>query len=163
MIIHFNKLRRGDDGRMTFTLIENMDGLDYGGERLDFEGPVVINGSIEQDGELLYVTGEVRAEVVLRCSRCLGTVRHSLRTGFSQEYSEAGLGEEVLPFKGDSIDLREPVMESILLELPVKALCGEECKGLCPICGADRNVKECGCSVQEMDPRMQQLKKLLEQ
>ncbi|HZX46152.1 MAG TPA: YceD family protein [Clostridia bacterium] len=163
MIIHVNRLRRGDDGRMTFTLKEYMEGLDYGGERLDFESPVVVNGSIERDGELLYVTGEVRAEVVLQCSRCLGTVRHPLRTGFSQQYSEAGPGEEVLPVKGDSIDLREPVVESILLELPVKVLCSEECKGLCPICGADRNVKECGCSFHESDPRMQQLKRLLEQ
>ncbi len=69
----------------------------------------------------------------------------------------------MLPLKGDSIDLREPVMESILLELPVKVLCSEECKGLCPICGADRNVEECSCSIHEVDPRMQQLKRLLEQ
>ncbi|MGI6697933.1 MAG: hypothetical protein GXY97_01700 [Clostridiales bacterium] len=163
MIIHVNRLRRGDDGRMTFSLKEDMEGLDYRGERLDFESPVAVNGSIERDGDLLYVTGEVRTEVVLQCSRCLRTIRHPLRTGFSQQYSEAGPGEEVLPVKGDSIDLREPVMESILLELPVKVLCSEECKGLCPICGADRNVEECGCSINEIDPRMQQLKRLLEQ
>ena len=128
-----------------------------------FNSPVVIDGSIEQDGDTLMVTGEVRTEVILQCSRCLGTVKHPLHSGFSQEYSETGQGEDVMPVKGDSIDLRKPVIESILLELPVKVLCREECKGLCPVCGTDRNMKECGCTSHEIDPRMLQLRKILEQ
>lgn len=163
MIIYVNRLKWEGGGRMPFSLTEEMEGMDYRGERVDFDGPIVVSGYIERDGDMILVTGEVQTGVILRCSRCLGVVKFPIRTDFSQEYSEAGEEEEVLPVKGDRIDLRKPVMESILLDLPIKALCSEECKGLCPICGTDRNEKDCGCSIEDIDPRMQQLKKLLEQ
>ena len=163
MVLYVNRLRRDESGRMPFSLVEKLEGLDCGGERVDFDGPVVVTGSVERDGTIILVEGEVRAEVILKCSRCLGTVKHPLRAGFCQEYSETGKGEEVLPVKDDRIDLKGPVTESILLGLPIKVLCREDCKGLCPVCGSDRNVKECSCSCEDVDPRMQQLKKLLEQ
>ncbi|MGI6703134.1 MAG: YceD family protein [Clostridia bacterium] len=163
MIVYVNRLKSDGSGRMPFELAEDIIAMDHGGERVDFSGPVQIKGSVDRDGDLIIVTGEVQTEAILQCSRCLRTVRHSLRAAFKQEYSETGDGEDVLPAKVDRIDLEIPVRESILLELPVKVLCTEECRGLCPVCGADRNEGECGCKHEEIDPRMQRLKELLEE
>ena len=58
-------------------------------------------------------------------------------------------------------DIFPRVHESVLLELPIRFLCREDCKGLCSVCGADLNEKDCGCPEKEPDPRWQGLKKLL--
>lgn len=163
MIVYVNRLKSDVSGRVPFGLTEDIKEIDLGGERVDFSGPVKITGSVEWDGVSFLVTGEVQTEVILECSRCLRTVRYPLRTAFKQKYSETGDGEDVLSARGDRIDLNIPVRESILLELPVKVLCREECKGLCPLCGADRNEGECDCSNEDIDPRMQRLKELLEE
>ena len=57
------------------------------------------------------------------------------------------------PFEGDEIDLGELFREQILLAIPMTPLCREECKGLCPVCGADLNAGECSCERGEIDPR----------
>ncbi len=56
-------------------------------------------------------------------------------------------------YEGDAVDLDELVREQILLALPTRTLCREECKGLCPECGANLNAGECDCAQKEIDPR----------
>jgi DUF177 domain-containing protein len=56
-------------------------------------------------------------------------------------------------FDGETIDLDELVREQVLLAMPPRMLCAEECKGLCPVCGEDRNSQECACETKEIDPR----------
>ena len=60
----------------------------------------------------------------------------------------------------ETIDIDELVREQVLLAVPERSLCQEDCKGLCPTCGADRNLKECGCESVEADPRWAALKNL---
>jgi len=163
MIIYVNKLKCDSQGHMLFQLAPSIDHLDYRGESLSFSSPVVITGSVEQNEDYYMVTGKIKTEVILECSRCLSSVRYPIKTGFKQKYSEVAEEEETLPANGDKIDLGKPVIESILLELPIKVLCKEECKGLCPECGLDRNDVECNCTHDQIDPRMLELKKLLEE
>jgi uncharacterized protein len=72
------------------------------------------------------------------------------------------LPEEPIPFSGDDLDLTAPVRESLLLELPMKPVCREDCVGLCPVCGANLNLERCGCRAETADPRLVSLKRLLE-
>jgi uncharacterized protein len=64
-------------------------------------------------------------------------------------------------FDGDAIDIDELVVEQLLLALPSRILCQEDCKGLCPVCGNNRNLKECSCESAEVDPRWGALKELV--
>jgi uncharacterized protein len=59
------------------------------------------------------------------------------------------------------LDLSFPAWEALILEIPMKPVCRDECRGLCPVCGADLNEKTCGCEAREADPRLLSLKKLL--
>ncbi len=161
MIIYIKNLKSDDSGYTSFELSENIKGIDSGGETINFSGPINVKGIIERNEGTFLIKGEVQAKVILQCSRCLRTVKYPLNTVFDQMYSETGDGEDVLLARGDRIELNKPVQESILLELPIKVLCKEECKGLCPICGVDRNVTQCDCKHERVDPRMQKLKKLL--
>jgi len=70
--------------------------------------------------------------------------------------------EAPLPLVGDEVDLTLPAWEALVLELPMKPVCREDCRGLCPVCGTNLNERECGCRVEEADPRLEALKKLLE-
>jgi uncharacterized protein len=70
--------------------------------------------------------------------------------------------EEPLPFVGQTIDLTAPAWGALVLELPMKPVCSERCRGLCPVCGTDLNRETCTCRVEEVDPRLSPLKRLLE-
>jgi uncharacterized protein len=63
-------------------------------------------------------------------------------------------------FDGEAIDVDEIVKEQILLAVPTRMLCREDCKGICPECGADKNTGECNCVTDEIDPRWAALKDL---
>ena len=70
--------------------------------------------------------------------------------------------EKLIVAENNSLDIDQIAEMALLLWLPAKQLCREDCKGLCPICGADRNEVDCGCDTRRVDPRLEGLKKLLE-
>jgi uncharacterized protein len=99
--------------------------------------------------------GTVSAPWVGVCRRCTTPVSGELRIPVRERFSDAGaLGpeDEMYPIEDDAIDLGPMVRDAIVLELPMAPLCREDCRGLCPQCGADRNEGECGC-VAPRDPR----------
>ena len=71
--------------------------------------------------------------------------------------------DEYLIAREKMLELDEPLTEAVILEFPMKNLCREDCKGLCPNCGQDLNEGSCTCSKMEMDPRMAGFAKLLEE
>ncbi|MDR1578878.1 MAG: DUF177 domain-containing protein [Synergistaceae bacterium] len=107
----------------------------------------------------------------LPCSRCLaetsiaieGEMRYlfTLRNAGGGDDSDGGL--DVIELDGFQAELNMSpyVWETLILNLPEGMLCREDCKGLCPICGADRNARDCGCAVDDSDPRLRVLKNLL--
>ena len=103
-------------------------------------------------GQAVLVVGKLSTPATLQCGRCLRTFDQPLRVGqfvFHQELQ----GE-------DFVDLTPQMREDIILELPQRALCDEECKGLCPSCGVDLNKKTCQCEVAHGDLRWQGLENL---
>lgn len=118
------------------------------------------------------VEGEIGAEVELECSRCLQPVAQSLKFPFRvsfvapENYSEAKETElrgddlEIAMLESNNVDVAELVREQILLNLPAQIYCAEDCKGLCPQCGANRNLINCQCEEKEIDPRWAALKNL---
>jgi uncharacterized protein len=100
----------------------------------------------------------------LECSRCLApypftvddpfTLVLSPRVAGSSDMPELSRDDlDVYPYDGDSIDVAPIAEERVQMSIPMKPLCREDCQGLCPRCGADRNLGPCGCAVQEPDPR----------
>ncbi|WP_027090927.1 YceD family protein [Cohnella thermotolerans] len=113
------------------------------------------------------VTGTIACKLQLRCSRCLDPVGEELNIPFretfrvvSKETSDLDDREEddFVPVHGERLELRPYVEEELLLHLPLAPLCREDCKGLCPECGENRNERECGCSNEKIDPRLASLK-----
>ncbi len=138
--------------------------LDEEGARLVSDAAV--EGSATRKGEQVRLRGTIKTEVELLCDRCAAPQRTPLAvefdTSFIPQEVEAGKQEnvELLPedlglsaYEGGAVDLDELVREQILLALPSRHLCGEDCKGLCQKCGANLNEGHCSCEQGETDPR----------
>ena len=133
---------------------------------------VVLNGEMfDRDGKV-HIDGTISTNISLDCTRCLEPVAQHLEFSFDDIFvdaehesddDEAELTVEELDESlviGGSIDLAEVVREQILLALPEQVFCNEDCKGLCPKCGGNRNLIDCNCDQQEIDPRWAALKNL---
>jgi uncharacterized protein len=123
------------------------------------------------DAEVI-VTGRFTADLNLQCSRCLRDFTRSLVIPVNVVYhpieeiaeERHALRDDEMDmgfYRGEEIDLQELVREQVLLTMQMKPLCAEDCKGICPNCGADLNAGECGCDIRKIDPRLEVLKKLL--
>jgi uncharacterized protein len=136
-------------------------------------GPVHLRGELQKEGSRVAFAGDIQVVAELSCSRCLELYARPLDLHFDLLYTaepekvekgesrvdEASITE--VHYDGARIDLDALLGEQILLGLPLKPLCREDCRGLCPQCGANRNAEACGCSVEpEVDPRFAALKKL---
>jgi uncharacterized protein len=131
------------------------------------------------DGTHAFAAGTFEAHLVVACSRCVGPVRIELHDKLHvtfmppgempQEDADAdgeGEGAEVreedvdtFPFDGERIDVEPVLREQFVLAVPFAPLCQDDCKGLCPQCGIDRNTGTCSCEAP-VDPRLAALKDL---
>jgi uncharacterized protein len=125
---------------------------------------------LTREGDDVLVTGDVRALVPLTCGRCLEefpvTVRAAVDARFAPrpaagENVELGADDLDLDFYDhDELNLATLVETETTLALPMKPLCREDCRGLCPVCGGNRNVTPCACESRAPDPRLAALKDL---
>jgi uncharacterized protein len=118
----------------------------------------------------LFFDGDVRGQAVATCGRCLERFWLEVTQEFSLVLTPATplTGDiELAPgdlrqsfYEGTQIDLAPLMYEQIMLALPTRPLCGEECLGLCPQCGSNRNTGQCACVVEAGDPRWSALRNL---
>lgn len=156
-----------------------VSGHAFDGDARDFalDGPASLAGRLSRgEGGAFRLKGSFLAHLRLHCVRCLKAFpmdcRESLDLLFLPQSAnvapegepERGLSDDELSvsfYREEKIDLGLMVREQILLALPMKPLCREECKGLCQRCGADRNESECRCVTDAFDARWEPLAGLL--
>jgi uncharacterized protein len=135
----------------------------------DLKGPPLVDGRAIRAGQDIRLRGEIKAGISAPCDRCLTEVTIPVEIPFDLFYAPAEPGDgqtgerelferdlDFALYENDQIDLDELVLEQLELSLPGRVLCREECRGLCPQCGADLNVEQCECKPQ-IDPRWQAL------
>ena len=135
-------------------------------------GNVVFVGDMSRDGTETRVRGRVTGEVEADCVRCLEAVAKSIDLEFEDIFVDAAdepadddiqLGEDELDVSlitDTAIDMADVVREQLILATTENVLCREDCKGLCPKCGGNRNLIDCKCEEKEVDPRWAALKNL---
>jgi uncharacterized protein len=142
-------------------------------ERLRLVDPPKVTGEIRQAERRVHLNGLVVARMQLECDRCLKFVELPVDSRFKLEYvtpedyqaqQAVELTEEDLDlsiYDGEVVDIDELVTEELLLTVPDHVLCKDDCKGICPQCGVDRNSVDCECQTAEVDPRWAGLKELV--
>jgi len=169
MIVDLTKLEAAP---IEFDLFVEPNEIDMESDFSNTAGKIRFNGRLTGHALWLTIDGEISGNVELGCGRCLGAVGQELDFSFetafvrTDDYTEEVETEldikalEVSIFEGDKIDLIEVAQEQISLSLPSQVYCKDDCKGLCPKCGANRNLIDCKCEEAEVDSRWSALSKL---
>jgi len=98
------------------------------------------------------VSAKATALVNTECARCTKLFAERIAFSFSERFvkgEDEASDDETYPYSGDELLLDKAVLDNLFLELPIASICREDCKGLCPVCGADLNTTKCDCTTEE--------------
>lgn len=125
---------------------------------INFKGKLVNNDGV------LELKGLIRTKYKTGCYRCLREVTKELAVRVSENFVRNGSHTDVDDYTYDEnyIDLEQVLIDNIVLHLPTKVLCSENCRGLCQKCGCDLNINSCQCKEDDFNPQMEALKKFFE-
>lgn len=143
-------------------------------EGVELAGPIAFGLEARDEGKRIIVEGWLHATPRLVCSRCLESTPHIVRRDYRLifelreeasvtdeiELDDADLDTDYYPSEG--LDLRSVLAEQVLLDLPMKPLCGDDCLGLCAQCGKNLNHEACDCDAP-VDPRFSALGEIRDQ
>lgn len=150
---------------LPFSFQMDLSGLQWNGAR-PFTQPVQAEGQVRNMAGALVLSARLNTTLSLTCDRCAKpftrekTVEYETLLAF--ELANAESDDIVVLNRDGELGLDELLQEAFLLEMDTKNLCSEDCRGLCPGCGADLNTEPCRCK-KEIDPRLAKLAQLLEQ
>jgi uncharacterized protein len=161
MKVNVSRVLKGKDYAQEIEEETSIPVIEFKGQLIPVNSPVHVRARISNTGDRLLLNGTIKASVAMQCSRCLESFDYKVETDFTEELSNKDSGDDIVSFEGDTIDLTDIIINNILLSLPMKAICDLNCKGLCPNCGTNLNIKECNCTGNDLDPRLAVLKGLL--
>ena len=167
MKLDLNPLLKRETEEISFRFSYEESSADVYGDPVFFETPIHVQGKAKRIGEQLYLETLIQIRIRTKCARCLVDVEDNLT---------AEIFEEMVPFKQDQeeeentfyysskeIDLLIYAKEQVMVHLPIKTLCREDCAGICRSCGTNLNEGTCECAStespdQDGDPRFAQLR-----
>jgi uncharacterized protein len=144
----------------------------YDGQEFLFDGELEAKVTMQRQGERVIADIGIRAQAEAPCSRCLEKTELALNHEFRYFYissdedeEEAADRDEHTVFVGEestSLDISDQIWETLVMSFPEKVLCRADCKGICPVCGSNKNHEECSCEKSAIDPRLAVLADALE-
>ena len=160
-------LRELERGVVRFKDVYQPDSLDLI-EGVRQSGPLAVEGQAEllRSTDEIRILGKLAGPMEADCDRCLEPVRWTIDAEFRLLYQPVteltpvedveieDKDTEIGFYDGDGLELTDVVREQIVLSMPARKICREDCLGLCPVCGKNRNQAECGCEVQRVDNRL---------
>ena len=165
MFVELNELR--DRNEPLLIVKDFTEGeLDVANNVRALRRPVHSEFRVSLSGEQIHVEGVLGVDAELTCSRCLKSFRSPIEKEFAVDYQPDPVvkeGEEfslsytdlnIGFYRDQRLDLSALISEQVVLEIPMKPVCQEECKGLCDQCGADLNERDCDCKPGSVYPRL---------
>ncbi len=123
--------------------------------------PITLKGEISNKAGIVYFNYNVCFSLQLQCDRCLQQFNKDYNLNFSQILVNFDTeNDEYIQLEDYKLNVEEVILTDVLLTLPSKILCSEDCKGLCSKCGKNLNLGNCGCIEKKIDPRLQVLSQL---
>lgn len=163
MILDLKKIFTDENETLSFDYKMDLSATEVGSS-YPFVSPVKVKGTVVgKDG---FAQLEVKAsfDFSIPCDRCARRIDRRYDFSFSHTLVPSLENEDddrFIEVHNEQLNLDELIREDILLELPTKFLCREDCRGICPTCGKNRNDGPCGCDSRHTDPRFDVLKNLI--
>lgn len=123
----------------------------------DIDARSDVSGEVVNSSGTLEIKADVNAIIKSVCARCLKPVTETIEFKINDV-----VGEDGITLNGTVLDMGDVVRQNVFLNIPLKFICSEDCKGLCAGCGANLNTDKCSCGDEEIDERFAALKKLLD-
>ena len=159
MRVNISEITKVEGASMDLEFNQVISELEGTAEGFSFSKPVCFKGQLANTGGIIKLSGHLTVEYSTGCYRCLnevnGKVDVDIRENFVNTSSKAD--DETYEYEGNYIELDGALKDNIILNLPMKQACSEECRGLCPKCGANLNEGECTCKDDYINPQMQVL------
>ena len=164
MFLDLSKALKSEGAVQQVDMAGKLEDIDFRGDTLKFSTPVSVTGKVTNNGDVLNFIANVSGNIAVQCYRCLRETTKPFSFEMKEILSDQPCeNEEIVCFQGDGIDLTDLLVQQILLQVPMKYLCDEQCKGLCAQCGSDLNEDTCTCIKETIDPRMEVLKNLFKE
>lgn len=137
----------------------------------EFPEPIDVELFVAKTGDEVIVQGKISTMVEMECARCLDVFEMDINPKVQfviqlLDVKESQHSDDddfvILPKTSGDYDISDRIREAILLELPLKPLCSEDCRGLCPMCGVNLNETDCDCTPDKTDERWDSLKQLFD-
>lgn len=164
MILDLKKIFTDENETLSFDYNMDLSSTEVGGGAYPFVSPVKVKGTVVGKDGFAQLKVGASFDFSVPCDRCAGRINRRYDYSFSHTLVPSLENEDddrFIEVRDEQLNLDELVREDILLELPTKFLCREDCKGICPKCGKNLNDGPCGCNSQHIDPRFDVLKNLI--
>ena len=165
MLIDLTDIIRNENGKLTVSEGFDMPEIRFMGEEFNFSEPFKAEGVIVNNSKALELDMTVSGKASVHCARCgkplTVDICFPVRETLVREGEENPEDEDIILYSGKEIELDDVIVSNFLMNVPVKYLCREDCKGLCSVCGADLNEGDCGCHKDDMDPRWEKLAEIM--
>lgn len=165
MLIDLSDIIKDYGGRLTLFESFEMQNTHFLGEDFTFYEPCLLEGVILNNTKSLELNATVTGKAEVHCARCgkpmTVDVSFPVNEVLVREDAEFTEDEDVVTYSGNSVDLSEVITNSFLMNVSGKYLCSEDCKGLCPHCGANLNETSCDCEKDIIDPRWEKLAEIM--
>lgn len=172
LIFEIDKIEKNLNKKIEINEWEEIDTLN---DTVKVISPINIDIKIKKTSKGFDLEGKVQTKLILNCSRCLNPYEFFIDNNINAYYVNKKFEKEltkkehlsslenIIYYESNSIDLTDRIIEAIILAVPEKPLCDENCKGLCPVCGENLNENpNHSCETNEIDPRLKVLLKLIE-
>ena len=163
MRLNVNKLLHTPGSRQEIHFEMDLSDLEFGGS-CPVTRPVVVDGQLRNQAGVLLCELQITTTLHCVCDRCAQEFDREKSVDYAcvlAEERQSDEDDDIVLLENGEVDVEELARTAFILEMDTKTLCSEDCKGLCPRCGADLNLGPCSCK-KEADPRLAVLAKLLE-
>ena len=165
MLFDVKQILHSPGKELEFQFEMDLSDVEFGG-RHPISRPVQVAGKVRNSADVLELSLRARTTLDCTCDRCAKAFRREKEISYDCLLAEEKQNEDnediVLLEQGEFVDAEDLARTAFILGMDTKTLCSEDCKGLCPRCGADLNLGPCSCK-KEVDPRLAVLAKLLDQ
>jgi len=157
------EISKCDGAKLPFSGNFEVPAQEFLGNLFGFPEPITVEGEIVNQSGRFFMTATAKTLIESDCARCGKEISKPVTASFGEVFTNVETtDDEMISFEGTQIDIDDVVVNNLLENLPEKFLCKEDCKGLCPVCGKDRNTEDCSCSQDTGDLRMEIFRKLAE-
>ena len=170
MKINVADLKRHIGEEAAYEFSQHVEPVEQYGDTVTFD-PVDVHVRLLNSGDSIAAYFRAKTVASMHCSRCLGAYREPILLEFQVVYQQEGTNEsrrdgandsdDVIYYENDLINVSGDVREQVILALPMKPVCDQVCKGLCPSCGQNLNLAKCSCPEEDKGARWTVLRELL--